>query len=223
MPDRCGRFLTLCHPGQARAKGSIAVPCMSSRARPGTQSFVRSTCLMCAGLHLWPWVPGLASWRSHASHGRSPGMTVYWLAHLTTHHLTNTKPLAAHRPEALRHSSVSPAGAERRGPYRYNLGMRRSPPHAPRPDCQPPVPGHPRPGESRRTHIAGSRHGTDSLMSRARSWPPGSNRRQPALACALGGQIRDGLRISEARQAGISSRKKISLADLACCNRPVFC
>ena len=31
------------------------------------------------------------------------------------------------------------------------LGMRRSPSHAPRPDSQPPVPGHPRPGESRRT------------------------------------------------------------------------
>jgi hypothetical protein len=60
-------------------------------------------------------------------------------------------------PEAWRHLLFPPSGAERRGPYRYNLGMRRSPPHAPRLDRQPPVPGHPRPGESRRTLIAGSR------------------------------------------------------------------
>jgi hypothetical protein len=116
---------------------------------------------------------------------------------------TNTTILAVHRTQGFASPVVSPAGAERRGPYRYNLGMRRSPSHAPQPDRQPPVPGHPRPGESRRTLIAGSRHGTDSLMSRAQSWPPGPDRRQPALACALGGQIRDGHRIKASRRAGI--------------------
>ena len=80
--------------------------------------------------------------------GTSPGMTsVGGIAH----HSTNTKPLAVHRTRGFASSFVSPAGAERRGPYRYNLGMRRSPLHAPRLDSQPPVPGHPRPGESRRT------------------------------------------------------------------------
>jgi hypothetical protein len=42
-----------------------------------------------------------------------------------------------------------------------------------------PVPDHPRSGESQRTQIAGSRHGTDSLMSRAHSSLP-SPARHPA-------------------------------------------
>jgi hypothetical protein len=46
--------------------------------------------------------------------------------------------------------------------------------------------------------------GTDSLMSRAAVVAPGSNRRQPALGCALGGQIRDGHKIRARQRAGIT-------------------
>jgi hypothetical protein len=46
--------------------------------------------------------------------------------------------------------------------------------------------------------------GTDSLMSRAAVVAPGSNRRQPALACALGVQIRDHHKIRSRQRAGIT-------------------
>ena len=103
---------------------------------------------------------------------------------------TNTFGLAALRPEGLRHFLLFPlpeAGAERQEPYRLNLGMRRLPPHAHRMDCRPPVPGHPRPGESQRTNRwQQTRHGFADVSCPFEAPGPFANDQLSSTPCFVG-------------------------------------
>ena len=119
-------------------------------------------------------------------------------------HSTNTTALAAHGTRGFASSSVSPTGAERRGPYRYKLGDAAL--AAPRTTTGPPAasPRSSMPGGEPAYADRRQQGGTDSLMSRAAVVAPGSNRRQPALVCALGSQIRDRHKIRSRRRAGIT-------------------
>jgi hypothetical protein len=85
---------------------------------------------------------------------------------------TNTKPLAIHRTRGFASSSVSPSGAERRGPYRCKFGDAAL--AAPRATTGPPAasPRSSTPGGEPAYADRRQQGGTDSLMSRAQSWPP---------------------------------------------------
>jgi hypothetical protein len=125
---------------------------------------------------------------------------------LTNHHLTNTTPLAAHRTRGFASSHFSPSGAERRGPYRSKFGDAAL--AAPRTTTG-------LPAASPRSSTPGGEPAY--AYRRQQTWhgfadvscpivAPGPDRRQPALACALGGQIRDEHRIRSRPRAGIDPR-----------------
>ena len=153
----------------------------------------------------------------HAEMVRDPGALPQTARICLPHHPTNTTSLAALRPEGLRHSLPSfplhDAGTERQEPYRFNLGMRRLPLRTARMDCRPPVPDHPRPGRAS-VRIAGSRYGTDSLMSRAHS-PSPACRRSPSSCLRPVSLGRDAFKIIARNPAGITFHRTVAMAQPA--------
>ena len=107
-------------------------------------------------------------------------------------------------PEALRHLHCPPQGrnGEGRTVIIWGCGARRPTHHDWTASRQSPV-IHARGRAGVRDRRQQTWHGFADVSCPIVA--PGSNRRQPALACALGGQIRDDRRIGEKKRAGINS------------------